>query len=99
MTGAFLGISYAIWALICLGVSVLYFFVWPSSKPERRTPRPAWIVFILRWFHSLVWLLLAGACLFLWLEFAALASYLAFAGLIAFVIFMLTMFLDRRVGA
>ena len=67
--------------IICLIVASAYSFVWPGWKdPERVRHRPLWSKIILRWFHSLTWLLLAAAC-YLWSTLpAALAGgvYLVF---------------------
>jgi len=52
---------------LCIVISVIvagaYYFVWPGWKdPERVRQRSLWSRIILRWFHSLTWVLLAAAC-------------------------------------
>ena len=93
MTNTFLGISLILWSALCLGVAVVYAFVWP--KP--RAPRPAWSAFVLRWFHSLVWALLATACL-LWAASipSMLAQGLALLALVFYSVFMVTFLRDRQ---
>lgn len=72
MDGTLIGISLFTWGLVCLGLSVLWYYVWPKDRtPEPLTklpeykPRPAWMQSVLRWFHSLTWVLLAATCWFL----------------------------------
>ena len=97
MSNAFLGVPLPIWGVLCLGVAALYFFVWPKPKTDgraqRRSPR---VHFVLRWFHSVVWLLLAVAC-FLWASGgSALADALALLALLVYLAFMLTLLAERR---
>jgi hypothetical protein len=48
---------------LCLIVASAYLVVWPGWKdPERVWHRSVWSKIILRWFHSLTWVLLAAAC-------------------------------------
>jgi hypothetical protein len=49
--------------VICLVLAGAYYFVWPGWKdPGRVRHRPVWSNIVLRWFHSLTWVLLAAAC-------------------------------------
>jgi hypothetical protein len=53
---------------------------------------------VLRWFHSLVWALLAAACFVQASQVAVAAtigSTLALLALLAYIIFLGTMFIDR----
>ena len=54
---------------MCL--ALLWYFVWPKDntpKPLKQVPgyrpRPVWMHDVLRWFHMLVWMLLATTCFF-----------------------------------
>jgi len=58
METKFLGIPLALWGLVCLGLAVVWIFVWPSDKAVAPDTLH---YFILRWFHALTWLLLALA--------------------------------------
>lgn len=46
-----------IWLIICLGIAAVYYVVWPKDAAPANRHDLRYI--ILRWFHSLVWLLLA----------------------------------------
>jgi hypothetical protein len=71
MEGTLFGMPLFTVGLICLGLAALWYFVWPKDKtpapfkqlPNYR-PRTAWTHSVLRWFHTLVWMLLAAACFF-----------------------------------
>lgn len=63
MEGTLFGVPLFTVGLICLGLAVLWYFVWPKDKtPEpfkqlpTYRPRPAWMQSVLRWFHTLVWI-------------------------------------------
>ncbi len=87
-----------IWGFVSIGLAVLYFFVWPKQKPDAPSPRPAGRQFILRWFHSLVWVCLAVACFMWagWLPGSSIAGILALAALGLYLIFMVTFLRDRK---
>lgn len=91
---AFLGIPLPYWSLICLGVAGLYAVVWPKPRTGAPVRSPA-VHFILRWFHSLVWVLLAGACQLWAAGQQAWAPRLASMALAVYLVFMLTMVLER----
>jgi hypothetical protein len=50
--------------VVCLIIAVVYFFVRPGWKGLQgaQRHRSLWFKFILRWFHSLTWVLFAAAC-------------------------------------
>jgi hypothetical protein len=90
-----LGISIYVWGTVSLGLAVLYAFVWPRPKPEA-PPRPAWAHFTLRYLHSLVWALLAGAC-FLWGSGSGMLAYVfARLAVIGYMIYIGALAFDRR---
>jgi len=79
-------------ALIALAVAVAYYFFWPGrTDPERVRQRSLWSRIVLRWFHSLTWVLLAVACLF-WVKLAAVL-----AGVV-YLVFMIALAQERRVA-
>ena len=86
----FLDIPLTIWAVISLGVAVIYYYVWP--QPRRNTiPRPRWVTLLLRYGHSIVWILLSGVCL-LWSNNAMeVAQILGLLALFLYAAFMMTM--------
>jgi len=99
MPTTFLGFPLQTWGIVCLALTVFYFFKWPSPKPDRAgPPRSALVHIILRWFHSAVWLLLALAC-FLWASGpSTAANAIAVAALIVYLIFLGTLIFDRARG-
>jgi hypothetical protein len=75
--------------LVAVSIAIAYYFIWPGWKdPNLASRRSLAPKIILRWFHSLTWLLLAVAC-FLWSKTTA-----ALAGIV-YLIFMLTLLLER----
>jgi len=52
------GIPLVVWGVLGLGISVVWLFVWPSDKVDGAS---ALEFLVLRWFHAIVWLLLAAA--------------------------------------
>jgi len=71
-------------ALICLVIAVVYIFLWPGRNDrERFRQLPLWRRIVLRWFHSLTWVLIGVACL-LWSKLTAIAAC------IVYVVFLVT---------
>ncbi len=85
MNNSLLGIPFAWLAVPCLGVAILYYFLWP--KPKTGQTRPTWVHLVLRWFHSLVWLLLAAACV-LWGSGSAWGKPVALLAGLVYLVFM-----------
>lgn len=96
---AFLGVSLLIWGCLCLMVALIYLFISPRLIKRRQSPYAKWRYLVLRWFHSLVWLLLALSC-FLWGEYlnggAVLANVLALLSLAIYLVFIVTFIVDRK---
>jgi hypothetical protein len=89
------GIPLVYWGLFCLVIAAIYFVVWPRPNPARPTPRSGTRQFILRYFHSLVWLLLAAAAFAA--AFAIGGGWLsALLGLAAYIVFMVVFVRDRQ---
>jgi TRAP-type C4-dicarboxylate transport system permease large subunit len=103
MGEALFGIPYFIWSLVCLGLAVLWYFVWPKDRtpeplkqlPEYK-PRPAWMQSVLRWFHALVWALLAVMFLLFGIGQAALASAAGLAAGITYATFVAAVVKDGQ---
>ena len=77
-------------AVVCLAIAAVYLFVWPGrSNPERVALRPLWRRIVLRWFHSLFWVVAAVACV-LWSKVAVVAA------LAVYLIFLIALMLERR---
>lgn len=96
---AFLGVSLLIWGCLCLVVALLYLFLSPHLIRGRQSSYAKWRFLVLRWFHSLVWLLLALSC-FLWGEHlsggAVLANVLALIALAIYLVFIVAFIVDRK---
>lgn len=95
LTNTVWSIPYLLLGIVCLGVATVYTFVWP--KPKAGKIRPAWRQVVLRWFHSLVWVLLAAACFFWTASLdSTLAPFLARLALLTYIIFLVTITIERR---
>jgi hypothetical protein len=61
-------------AAVCGVIALVYVFLWPGRKnPSQVSQLPLWQRIVLRWFHSLTWLLIAVAC-FYWSKLPAIAA-------------------------
>lgn len=90
MKAKLLGIPLVIWGGICILLTIVWVFVWPSDKAAAVDDLQ---FFILRWFHALTWLFLAAAAFiaaFDILRGAATAKTVAFLALITYLIFVAT---------
>ena len=92
MNDTFLGLPYFGWGSICLAVATLYFFVWPKAPGRARS---RFTHLIIRYFHSLVWLLLAAACFGRILSHAATKIF-GLAALFIYLVFIGAIALERR---
>ena len=101
MNTPLLGVPWPIWGIVCLVLGTVYLVIWPRPRTTARpVRRPAWRHFILRWFHALVWLLLALACFIQagWLPGGPIiATAIALLSLPAYAIFVATLLLERRI--
>ncbi|MFN8500454.1 hypothetical protein [Kouleothrix sp.] len=90
MEAKFLGLPIAVWGGLCLVVAAVFVVVWPK---DRVADAGALRLFVVRWFHALVWVFLAASC-FLRMrpELGGLANRVAFAALITYLIFMASLF-------
>jgi drug/metabolite transporter (DMT)-like permease len=99
MTGTFLGVPWLVWGGVCLVIAAIYVVVWPRPKTSGLgTSRPAWRHLVLRWFHPLVWVLLAISCFIrpiVGRDDSSLANGIALLALVVYAIFMGTLALDR----
>jgi hypothetical protein len=82
------GVSLPIWGVVCLAIAVTYWFVWPKAGAQRAT---GWRWWVMRTFHSLVWLLLALACFTRAPLGETISNALALLGVAAYAIFIYTL--------
>lgn len=94
----FMELEYIYWSLICLGVAVLYYILWP--KPSARQVRTDWQRIIFRYFHALVWIFLAFSCFlkafFVQPILMLLYDLLLLLGLVTYLIFIFTFLHEKR---
>ncbi|MDX9727457.1 MAG: hypothetical protein RBT38_13840 [Bacteroidales bacterium] len=83
------GVSYLVWTLVCLAIALVYYFILPKTARSPLLKNPARL--ILRYSHSLVWLLLAGAALLAHTGHVRVGKLAALAGLAVYIIFMSTL--------
>ncbi len=99
MNSTFLGLPWSLWGVLCLLVAGVYLIVWPGRKPRPMAPpRPLWRHVILRWFHALVWVLLALSCFLRANQFPrglATADVTASVALLLYVVFASTLVIER----
>jgi hypothetical protein len=84
--------------ILCIAVAAIYVFFWPRPGHDRPRPRPLIVHLVLRWLHSVVWLLFALAGLSWTVEARTLAGYLSVVALFLYLVFVTTLVLDRRAG-
>jgi hypothetical protein len=85
-----LGIPYLAWGVVGLALAVLWIFVWPQKNDVlKNSPQ----YFILRWFHTLVWLFLSAAGFLSYFNVLGgryTAQLMSLLALITYLIFMAT---------
>ncbi len=87
-----LGVPLVVWGGICLGVALLWTLVWPS---DRIAVASGLRFMILRWFHALTWLLLAGAAFLAAFSGPAKAKPIALLALAVYLVFMATLIVSN----
>ena len=95
MDNTLLGIPLVVWGVLCLGIGVAYYYIWPQPNPKRAEPRTRWQHIVLRYFHMLVWVLLAGGCFLAGLGLNVLGGLVAFLALPAYIYFLVVLLQDR----
>jgi hypothetical protein len=96
MENRFLGVPLPILGMLALLITVIWIFVWPSDRAALGEPVR---YFILRWFHAIVWLLLALAAFIAGFNLPGgvrLAKPVAFVSLIIYLIFMAAFLTSRK---
>jgi uncharacterized membrane-anchored protein len=82
----------------CLLIALIYLFIYPGrNDPAKSRPRLRHIV--LRWFHALVWMLLAMSSLMFGRVIPGgsfTGRVVALAALVLYLIFILNFLLDRK---
>jgi hypothetical protein len=95
MDAKLFGVPLVLWGSLCLILAVVWVIIWPH---DRAATANGVRFFILRWFHALVWLLLAIAAFIIGLQVlggAPTARIVALLALISYLIFMATLVTSR----
>jgi hypothetical protein len=82
---SFLGLPLFVWGLISLALAAVWAYVWPA---ERALGAVGLRLLLVRWGHSLVWLLLALMCFLRGSRVAAIAGWGNAAGLASLVAYL-----------
>jgi drug/metabolite transporter (DMT)-like permease len=92
-----LGFPPQTWGLLCLAVAAFYLVKAPRPRiDDPGAPRARWAAVVLRWFHGVVWLLLAAAC-FLWAAAVpAAATGAALSALVLYLVYFFTLMTARK---
>ena len=96
MTETLLGIPLVFWGLLCLAIAVAYYFFWPKPGPKRLTPRTLREHIVLRYFHSLVWVLLALGAFLGALGAGATGRWIALLAIPVYIIFLIYVVRDQN---
>ena len=85
----FWGVPYFVWVIVCLTIATLYYFFAP--KQSKNPTLSVMSRRILKYFHSLVWILLAIASLLANFKFNSMAKLIALLSLGVYLVFMITL--------
>jgi len=94
MNKGFLNLAWFLWAALALVVALIYSFVWPKKAVTMTTGLR---LFVLRWGHALVWVLLAVNFLLRGLSpsLNGAANIVALAGGLMYMLFMVMTFIIK----
>uniref|UniRef100_A0A7C1JZF5 Uncharacterized protein n=1 Tax=Caldilinea aerophila TaxID=133453 RepID=A0A7C1JZF5_9CHLR len=95
-TEELLGVPLIFWGLLCLAIAIAYYFFWPRPGPKRLTPRTLREHIVLRYFHSLVWVLLALGAFLGALGAGATGRWMALLAIPVYIIFLVYVVRDRN---
>lgn len=90
------GIPLVFWGIGCLAIAVAYYRLWPQPSPKRTQGRSQWQHLVLRYFHALVWVLLAAGCFLAGSGYTNVGLALAAAALPVYIVFLVMLIQDRN---
>ena len=96
MDNTLFGIPLAFWGVGCLMIAVVYYQIWPMPNPKRIQPRTTWQHVVLRYFHSLVWVLLAAGCFLGGFGYGMVGLVLASLSVPTYIVFLVMLLQDRQ---
>ncbi|MBP1467128.1 hypothetical protein EYB53_015550 [Candidatus Chloroploca sp. M-50] len=85
MERGWFNLPFVVWAMMCLAVALLYVFIWPRDRVADAAPLR---FFLVRWSHSLAWVLLSAMCLMKATGNATLAGWGNVVGLLALPVYL-----------
>jgi hypothetical protein len=90
----FLNVPWFFWALLALGLSIVWVFVGPHT---RMPDEPGFRFLVIRWGHALTWLLLAVSFLLRGISpgLAGAANLIAVAGGLVYALFIVMTFVAK----
>ncbi|MBM7843464.1 hypothetical protein [Herpetosiphon giganteus] len=92
MSTRFLGIPAVVWSMLALIIAAIFVYVWPSDKVPGDTTSIRYL--ILRWGHTLVWLLIAGFILLRSIGAVTLANFLGTLAGLTYLAFIATLVMN-----
>lgn len=100
MNKGWFNIPWFVCGILCALVAIIYFII-PLApyKNFTWTGLPAWNYFVLRWLHSIVWILLLIACIYMQVKDkkgGKEAKLIALGGLSCYVIYITVYILSKK---
>ncbi len=92
MSTRFLGIPAVVWSLLALVIAAIFVYVWPSDKVPGDTTSIRYL--ILRWGHTLVWVLIASFILLRSVGASTFANLLAALAGVTYLAFVATLVMN-----
>ena len=94
MIKGFLNLPYFVWTAIALMIAVIFVYIWPHKAVNITM---GFRYFVIRWGHSLTWILLAISFLLHGIspELNGGASFFALAGGVMYLLFMVMTFMVK----
>ena len=93
MNNGWFNIPWYIYGIVCALIAIIYFIIpLAPSKNFMWEQLPAWNYFVLRWLHSIVWIFLLIACIYLQvtgIKGEKEAKLIALSGLSCYVIYII----------
>lgn len=96
MSETLLGVPLLFWGILCLAIAAAYYFIWPQPGPKRLAPRTVREHVVLRYFHALVWVLLAAGCFLGAAGLGEFGRWVALLGIPVYVVFLVYVVRDRN---
>ena len=91
-----LGVPLVFWGGISLAIGAAYLFVWPKPEPRRVSLRTTREHVVLRYFHSIVWVLIAVGCFLGAAGYGDIGRWFALLGIPVYIIFLVSVVRDRH---